>query len=885
MNGAKWWKFDFHVHTPASFDYREPQLSPRDFLISVMQKGLDCIAVTDHDSCNWIDCLRTELTKIKTEAPHVYRELTIFPGVEIEVFPAIHLLAIFDPQKPLMDISSVISRIQNAGNRTNFQDAVNLIQRSGGIAIPAHVDDAKGLFTTIREGSALKNVLDNCDFFATEVTDPTYSFPQLCVDMKREFTNVMGSDAHERADIGRRFSWVKMEMPTIESLALALQDSEDGIITSGSSSSSPNSLGNRCFIEKLIVERGQKIGNGKEFCVHFSPWLNTIIGGRGSGKTTITEFLRIVFGKGENLPKEIAAAFNKFSKVPSNRTDVGMLRKNTTIHAYVKKDGRELKLIWESGKWTEYCNDSGEWKLSDGAGNVDQRFPIHIYSQKQLYEMAEDPNCLIHYINGLFDYSAWKQHLSTLREEYKSLCRQARELSQKISQEEALKARLSDLDAKITTIEAAANNPIFSKAKLFTSQYENFKSEITNIISCLSEMHRDITQTTLVEQTSVESILDEESSKNYQEFILKWSILMSDYINLQERMTELKNIGEDICQNHHISATFEAAKSEYANTISALKQQGIDNIDELETLYSQRTVLNQQIEDILYLKSQLDEIEAKKSAQLEAIIAHQQLLRQERMEIISRLNSDSVRITLLPMQDLNLAEREFRSIIRKENQFQSVILDSDNIKDSFIGQLCSAPDGVDIWQNRLETLTSLINHKSCSKKYGKRFSDYISTLCDEYPEDIDDLLMWVPPDAIQLEIKMDGRFSNIAQGSAGQKTTALLSLILRSNTGPLIIDQPEDDLDTKLISEMLVTELRNQKLQNQVIVVTHNPNIPVNGAAEQIIAMNFVSGQIACKVEGALQNQAIRNEICDVMEGGRDALKKRYYRIYKPLYQ
>ena len=133
----------------------------------------------------------------------------------------------------------------------------------------------------------------------------------------------------------------------------------------------------------------------------------------------------------------------------------------------------------------------------------------------------------------------------------------------------------------------------------------------------------------------------------------------------------------------------------------------------------------------------------------------------------------------------------------------------------------------------------------------------------------------------KIEIQMSGRFSNIAQGSAGQKTTALLSLILRSNAGPLIIDQPEDDLDTKLISEMLVKELRNQKEKNQVIVVTHNPNIPVNGAAEQILAMNFVGGQITCKFEGALQNQIIRNEICDVMEGGRDALKKRYFRIYK----
>lgn len=828
--------------------------------------------------------MQAELTKLKSESPDVYREFAIFPGVEIEVFPAIHLLAIFDPQKPICEISSVISCIQNAGNQNTFQDAVNLIQRSGGIAIPAHIDEAKGLFSSL-EGSALKSVLDNCDFFAAEVINPMYPLPQLCADMKREFTYVMGSDAHGCSDIGKRFSWVKMETPTIESLALALQDSDDGIITNGISVSSPNSLGNRCFIEKLIIENGQKIGNGTAFCVHFSPWLNTIIGGRGSGKTTITEFLRIVFGKDQNLPKEIAFAFKNFSKVPSNRTDVGMLRENTTIQAFVKKDGRQLKLIWTSGKWIEYCYDNGDWKLSEGAGNVNQRFPIHIYSQKQLYEMADDPNCLIHYIDSLFDYDAWKHHLAILSEEYKSTCRQAREISHKIAQEESLKARLSDLDAKIATLEVAANNPIFSTIKAFSTVYEAFKSELVTIISRLSEMHCDITQTTLVEQASVESILDKESAENYRSFILEWSKLISEYVDLQERMNKLKNTANDINKHHRISTTFEAAKIEYANTIAVLKQQGINNIDELETLYSQRTELNQQIEDVLYWKGQLEEIETKKATQFESIMTHQKLLRQERSHIISCLNSDQVRIILLPMQDMSLAEQEFRNIIRKESQFQSDILDLDNIQNSFIGQLCSAANGLDIWQSRSDTLSNLLSNDFRSKNYGKRFSDYIASLCAEHPEDIDDLLIWTPPDAIQLEIKMDGRFSNIAQGSAGQKTTALLSLILRSNAGPLIIDQPEDDLDTKLISEMLVTELRNQKLQNQVIVVTHNPNIPVNGAAEQIIAMNFANGQIFCKVEGALQNQTIRNEICDVMEGGRDALKKRYFRIYKPLYQ
>jgi len=436
MNGAKWWKFDFHMHTPASSDYREPELSAKDFLLSAMQKHIDCIAITDHDSCAWTEILRTELQNIKAENSDLYRELAIFPGVEVEVFPAIHLLAIFDPQKPVDDISSVISRIQNGGDQIKFHQAVNLIQHSGGIAIPAHVNDVKGLFNAV-DGSALKNVLDNCDFFAVEVTDPMYQLPQLCVDMKREFTYVMGSDAHKCSDVAKRFSWVKMEAPTIESLALALQDREDGVIIDGTSVDDPNNLGERCFIEKLEIEQGQKIGNGAAFCIHFSPWLNTIIGGRGSGKTTITEFLRIAFGKVHNLPSEIETSFNKFSKIPTSRTDVGMLRPNTTIQVHVKKDGRKLKLIWESEKWTEYYYEHGDWKLSDGAGNVDQRFPVQIYSQKQLYEMAEDPNCLIHYIDSLFDYDAWKQQLSTLSEEYKTICRQSREISNKIAQEDS----------------------------------------------------------------------------------------------------------------------------------------------------------------------------------------------------------------------------------------------------------------------------------------------------------------------------------------------------------------------------------------------------------------------------------------------------------------
>ena len=117
ISGAKWWKFDFHAHTPASSDYREPGISCREYLLSTMRNKIDCLAVTDHDSCEWIDSLKRELAVLNAEKPEGYRDLILFPGVEVEVFSSVHLLAIFDPSKPTSEISETISLIRNAGDR------------------------------------------------------------------------------------------------------------------------------------------------------------------------------------------------------------------------------------------------------------------------------------------------------------------------------------------------------------------------------------------------------------------------------------------------------------------------------------------------------------------------------------------------------------------------------------------------------------------------------------------------------------------------------------------------------------------------------------------------------------------------------------------------
>src|SRR5690606_16840415 len=121
----------------------------------------------------------------------------------------------------------------------------------------------------------------------------------------------------------------------------------------------------------------------------------------------------------------------------------------------------------------------------------------------------------------------------------------------------------------------------------------------------------------------------------------------------------------------------------------------------------------------------------------------------------------------------------------------------------------------------------------------------------------------------------------LSNASAGQKTSAILTFILSYGNNPILLDQPEDDLDNHLIYELIVKRLRKSKEHRQIIIITHNANIPVNGDAEYVIAMNPEVRTIEVLRNGAIEELEIKKEICEVMEGGEDAfqLRSKRYKI------
>lgn len=152
------------------------------------------------------------------------------------------------------------------------------------------------------------------------------------------------------------------------------------------------------------------------------------------------------------------------------------------------------------------------------------------------------------------------------------------------------------------------------------------------------------------------------------------------------------------------------------------------------------------------------------------------------------------------------------------------------------------------------------------------------------PERLDRLALYHPKDAVRVRFrdKAVGGMKSIRQGSPGQQTAALLAFVLGYGSEPIILDQPEDDLDNTIIYDVLIRRLREIKPQRQVIIVTHNPNIVVLGDAEYVISLEARKGQSHINCHGGLQEQEVRDEICRVMEGGREAFESRYRRIIPP---
>lgn len=212
-----------------------------------------------------------------------------------------------------------------------------------------------------------------------------------------------------------------------------------------------------------------------------------------------------------------------------------------------------------------------------------------------------------------------------------------------------------------------------------------------------------------------------------------------------------------------------------------------------------------------------------------------------------------------------------KTVLNKSNA--TIDEDIETFADIFFGK-----DGTE----KFRELVQNIRNKNNTTDYAARTRAAITEMT---PEAFARMISFIPDDDLVVSYKPEKskKYIPLSNASAGQKTTAILTFLLAYGNLPLLLDQPEDDLDNKLVYDLIVTRLKKTKSKRQIIVVTHNANIPVNGDAEYIISMDSDTDLIKTKYQGTMDDGNIRKEICDVMEGTQNAFemraKKYHFRI------
>src|SRR5438445_9002569 len=124
-------------------------------------------------------------------------------------------------------------------------------------------------------------------------------------------------------------------------------------------------------------------------------------------------------------------------------------------------------------------------------------------------------------------------------------------------------------------------------------------------------------------------------------------------------------------------------------------------------------------------------------------------------------------------------------------------------------------------------------------------------------------------------------WQTLDQLSTGQKATAVLLLLLLESEAPLVVDQPEDDLDNRFITDGVVPTMKDEKRKRQFVFSTHNANIPVLGDAELIIGLSTgiqndaVQGRVSERHMGSIDMQPVREMVEEILEGGKTAFEMR----------
>ncbi|MBN8751143.1 MAG: hypothetical protein J0I65_27120 [Variovorax sp.] len=712
---------------------------------------------------------------------------------------------------------------------------------------------------------------------------------------------VSTSDAYCFADFGKRFTWIRMAEPTIEALRQAFLDHESRILCDWSpklasfQDRNPNNV-RHAWISSLTL--GGTLGNSAEsLALEFHSGLNVIVGGRGSGKSSVVAALRQLYSNTNGLPHRLKDDAEDFSQT---------VFKDATLEAQHRLQESQTE---QNARWTL---GTGSQTTIDGQ-RVPTSFTATVVSQKELFERAagdkSDPELTSRSLlsmvdSGLGQPYSWSQAwgvpavpATTVSQSFEELVEDARahwtsqrrglhRLTADLHQLPALLAQVAVLEEQVAAFSAPEVKARLANIELRGSEKAKLEEERKSIEGGIAQINSvmrrfagrglatDAMPALSEEFTPVATGLDEISSDMVGYLMriegeLRARLEKFDVTTAQSPWQALVNGAElDLEMYKHELETKGLSPSEFSR------------------LQDELTRTRETVATLQASGEKLVEESSRCAQSWEALLNLYDLRRGARMALLDNVASRSGRLqfTNAPAQDTNpwIAFLRTTAGIRENGYVPDV---QELAQWLWKGPEAGLGDRLAAWQSFLTTKEV----KPFAELTGLKpvFLSRLTTVDEsaryriaaELPEDV--TTMAFLREGGKAERPED--WQPVVQGSPGQRTAAMLAFVLHHGKEPLVLDQPEDDLDSEWIFKLVVKELRQSRWHRQLIVVSHNANIPVLGDAEQVIALENRGGTLAirCTQErladgtlvsiphvGPVESPHVRRDIQAIMEGG-----------------
>lgn len=922
--GAHFHRCDFQVHSPRDpmwHGQRPSSDSERrdyatDFIAACRQKGIDAFAVTDHHDMAFVPYLRqAALDEAGSDGNPIpdERRITVFPGMELTLGIPCQAILIFDANFPTDMFSLVTNALAiNPADASEPQcSPVTRLERITSFDL-LHADLDKheylrgryillpnvsesGNSTLLRSGHAghYKNMPCIGGYLDGTVEQLGQGNADILNGRNTQYGNkrlalFQTSDNRRRdsRDLGRATTWVKWAEATAEALRQACLARESRISYIGplmpSIAITSLNVSNSSFMGPIFVELNNQY--------------NAIIGGRGSGKSTLLEYMRWALCDEPSHSNDEELASHDAKRGSLVRQTLTALRANVQVDFVVngvphsvRRDSAssELTLRIGSGDY-EPCTES----------DIRTLLPIQAYSQKQLSSVGVRLDELTRFVR-----TPIRQQLDDLALRCERIALDMRNAYASVQQERALRKHVDNderefrsLSARVQTMRDQLTG-IGEQDQLVLSQYNLYAAEQEIISTWNADM----------------KALDE-ALKNLKDLTRASRGRVVDYNTLPNAplLRTMRDQMELFLGNLNAAIEGQLADlrsvSQLTSTTSSAQVELVARHDSFKKAYEAAKKKSTTHEITL---KELGELEERLKLIRDRIVSSKSALASAGTpeEAFSKLRNawyaeHEKRTDLIKEQCGNMttfSDGQIRARIKEgasvgEIAFQlKKSFSGANIRSTKIDDLCSriVDDEDPVLKYRLilddlELLASYDVEDPASEKLpdtptlassGFTRADLERISRKLTPEAWIDLCLTALDDEPVFEYRTrQDEYIPFGDASAGQQATSLLTALLNQGGVPLIIDQPEDDLDNKVVLD-IVARIWNAKQTRQLIFSSHNANLVVNGDAELVICCDYrvmgdqSGGQI--KYQGAIDMQDVREEITSVMEGGHEAFKLR----------